>query len=335
MKKHTLTLILILFAFVGFGQYTLFNESVGTTAPNNPPYPSVTVYTGWITSLTFGATISASPLMSESDVRTTTVSTGYTGASGGSNVFITNTIGKNFQISSISTIGKFNLKLSFGALKSTTPSNMSELILEFSTNGTTYTSLTIPVQPTGPGTAVWRLIPPISLPSSADNISNLRLRWRQTSTTPQFRIDDIKLTYETALPIELTEFTGTEHSEYNVLKWQTASEHNNSHFMLERSVTGNYTDKDVINVTNGAGNSTQLLDYNFVDMDVPKTINYYRLTQIDYDGNFKQYGPISIDNRLTKPIVKYVNSLGQEVNENEKGLIILIYEDGTTEKVVR
>ncbi len=332
MKKHILTLILILFTFVGFGQYTLFNESVGTTATGNP---LVTAYVGWNTVLTFGATISASPVMSAADVRLNPTSTGYVGSTGGNNVFFTSTIGKNFQISSISTIDKFNLKLSFGAFKSTTASNMSELILEFSTNGTTYTTLNIPSQPTGTGTAVWRLIPPISLPSSADNISNLRLRWRQTSTTPQFRIDDIKLTYETALPIELTEFTGTEYSEYNVLKWQTSSEHNNSHYILERSSTGDYTEKDVINVVNGAGNSTQLLDYNFVDTDAPETINYYRLTQVDYDGNFKQYGPISIDNRVTRNIPKYFNIMGQEVNEYETGLIILRYEDGTVEKVIR
>lgn len=155
------------------------------------------------------------------------------------------------------------------------------------------------------------------------------------SAGEEWWIDNIQLIKVYSLPIELTEFTGTEYSEYNVLKWQTASEHNNSHYILERSSTGDYTEKDVINVVNGAGNSTQLLDYNFVDTDAPKTINYYRLTQVDYDGNFKQYGPISIDNRVTRNIIKYFNLMGQEVNEYETGLIILQYEDGTVEKVIR
>jgi hypothetical protein len=42
-----------------------------------------------------------------------------------------------------------------------------------------------------------------------------------------------------------------------------------------------------------------------------------------------------IDNRSTKIVVKCINSLGQEVDENEKGILFLIYNDGTIEKVVR
>jgi len=73
---------------------------------------------------------------------------------------------------------------------------MSELKLEYSIDGVSYTVLTIPTQPTGTGTAVWRLISGIALPSNAEGISNLRLRWTNTSSgtgTPQFRIDDITL----------------------------------------------------------------------------------------------------------------------------------------------
>ena len=152
------------------------------------------------------------------------------------------------------------------------------------------------------------------------------------SAGEEWWIDNIELIKLYSLPIELTEFTGTKYSEYNVLKWQTASEHNNSHFILERTATGNFTEKDVINITTGAGNSTQLLDYNFVDTDAPAVINYYRLTQVDYDGNFKQYGPIAIDNRPHKFIVKTINLLGQPVTEEYRGLVIVIYDDGTSVK---
>lgn len=174
----------------------------------------------------------------------------------------------------------------------------------------------------------------LTIPAGVSNIA-IDLYCRVNAAGEEWWIDNISLTKNTGLPIELVSFEGSKKEDYNVLKWQTASEHNNNHFILERSVTGNYTEKDVINVVNGAGNSTQLLDYNFVDTDAPETINYYRLTQVDYDGNFKQYGPISIDNRITKNIVKYFNLMGQEVNEYERGLIILQYEDGTVEKVIR
>jgi hypothetical protein len=340
MRKYILTSILGLLTFVGFGQYTVFSENIGTTAPNSSPYPLVTGYTGWITSLTFGATISSSPVMSAADVRTTATSTGYVGASGGSNVFFTNTVGKNFQISSISTIGKFNLKLSFGAFKSATASNMSELILEFSTNGTTYTTLTIPSQPIGVGTATWRLIPQISLPSSVDNISNLRLRWRQTGTTigtppvlVQFRIDDIKLTYETALPITLISFEGSKKEDYNLLKWSTASEIDNDYFLLERSQDG--TNWININSTDGMGNSNTKVDYLFRDFTFTNDVNYYRLTQVDFNGVYETFDIISINNsRKQKQILKITNTLGQEVSKDTKGLLIITYTDGTSEKIM-
>ena len=174
----------------------------------------------------------------------------------------------------------------------------------------------------------------LDIPPNTSNIA-IDIFARANSSGEEWWMDNFEIREVISLPIELTEFTGTEHSDYNVLKWRTASEHNNSHFILERSSTGDYTEKDVIGVINGAGNSTQLLNYSFVDEDAPESINYYRLTQVDYDGNFKQYGPISVDNRIAKKIVKCFNLMGQEVNEYERGLIILQYEDGTVEKVIR
>jgi hypothetical protein len=36
-----------------------------------------------------------------------------------------------------------------------------------------------------------------------------------------------------------------------------------------------------------------------------------------------------------KKIVKYLNSLGQEVSSDTKGLIIIVYDDGTSEKTIK
>ena len=139
----------------------------------------------------------------------------------------------------------------------------------------------------------------------------------------------------TPLPIELTEFTVDKTNNYNVVKWQTASEHNSSHFILDRSTTIPFTENDVINMTAGAGNSTELLDYSFVDLSAPAVINYYQLTQVDCDGNFKQYGPIAIDNRPHKFIVTTINLLGQPVTEAYRGIVINIYDDGTSVKTLQ
>jgi hypothetical protein len=128
------------------------------------------------------------------DVRNTTVSD-YTGASGGGNVFLTTAGTRNFVIASIDTTGYSGLTLSFGALKSTVASTMSELVLSYSIDGgSTYSPIAIPAQPTGTGTAVWRVISGIALPSAAEGISDLRLQWMNIAVSgPQFRLDDVKL----------------------------------------------------------------------------------------------------------------------------------------------
>ena len=58
--------------------------------------------------------------------------------------------------------------------------------------------------------------------------------------------------------------------------------------------------------------------------------------QFDIDGASDIYGPILIDNRSKiSKIIKRVNMMGQEVNENAKGVIIEIYEDGTMIRTIR
>ena len=65
-------------------------------------------------------------------------------------------------------------------------------------------------------------------------------------------------------------------------------------------------------------------------------IHYYRLKQVDYDGQYKVYGPIGLDNtKPVKKVVKYINLFGQEVNLDTKGFIFEVYEDGTMKKIIR
>lgn len=161
----------------GWGQTILFSETIGTCCTTTNTSIALTTFDN--SGLTFSGT---------ADTRTSTASTGYTGATGGRNVFITNSVGRDFIISGINTTGYTSLTLSFGHYKSTIASN-NELVVEVSSDGTTYTSLSYS-RPTGSGTAIWTLITPTgSIPVTA----NLRIRFRQTSATPQFRIDDIKL----------------------------------------------------------------------------------------------------------------------------------------------
>jgi len=85
------------------------------------------------------------------------------------------------------------------------------------------------------------------------------------------------------LPVSLTRFTASCNNEKVELSWETASETNNDYFEIERSYDGLYW--YYIGRIIGAGNSNEQIDYNFIDKDIngDKTV-YYRLKQVDYDG---------------------------------------------------
>ncbi|MCB0243457.1 MAG: Ig-like domain-containing protein, partial [Anaerolineae bacterium] len=125
------------------------------------------------------------------DMRTTTPSSGYTSASGTWNVFLTNTTaGRYFQIADINTTGYTNLTLSFGVYKSTTVENGSTFDVAVSSNGSNWTSLTIPALPTGTGTAIWHYR---TTSGTIPATSTLFIRFTNTGTATQFRIDDVLL----------------------------------------------------------------------------------------------------------------------------------------------
>ena len=145
---------------------------------------------------------------------------------------------------------------------------------------------------------------------------------------------DVSVTRMSALPVELLSFEGKKQTNSNMLYWSTASEHNTSHFIIEKSDDG--VEWRGIGQVQSAGNSTQKLDYSLEDKDVSQVINYYRLHQYDIDGVDDIFGPIAINNRdRINIIAKRINLTGQEVNENATGIIIEIYEDGSIKKTIK
>ena len=171
---------------------------------------------------------------------------------------------------------------------------------------------------------------------TATNASGqLTLRWTtDVSNTGSWGGFVATLSVPIGLPVELLYFEGVVYPTYNVLKWATASEHNSFYFDIERSTNG--IDWKTIGISPAAGNSNTHLDYSHSDKIDQFTIHYYRLAQYDIDGYFKIYGPIVLNNETkTKTVIKYVNSLGQEVGFEYKGVLFEIYEDGTSKKIIR
>jgi hypothetical protein len=136
------------------------------------------------------------------------------------------------------------------------------------------------------------------------------------------------------LPVELLYFEGTKYPTFNILKWSTASENNSDYFSIEVSTDGFSWKK--IGEVKAAGNSNTKINYSYTHTFTEHRVHYYKLLQYDYDGMFKEYGPIGMDNTL-KPskLLKIINLIGQEVDENYKGIVIEVYEDGTIIRTLR
>jgi hypothetical protein len=90
--------------------------------------------------------------------------------------------------------------------------------------------------------------------------------------------------FSTILPVEYVTFAATPQNDKIKLEWSTASETNNDYFTIERSGDGRIF--DAIGIIDGAGNSSDELYYEFKDESPLQGINYYRINQTDFDGQY-------------------------------------------------
>jgi hypothetical protein len=133
------------------------------------------------------------------DLRSTSQSNGYDGASGGANVFFSGSSGTFFEISGINTTGLMNLQLSFGIFKGATASDGSDFTVEVSSDGITYESLSFDLLPTGTGTASWHYRTANSTIPSAEN---LHIRFSSAAAlSSQYRLDDVLLRNDAPKPV--------------------------------------------------------------------------------------------------------------------------------------
>ena len=189
--KKIFTFLFAVIAFVANAQ--IYSENFGTTAPTGTPYPNVSAFTGYQNSspITYAGT---------AEIRQSTPSN-YTGASGVDNVFFQTTVSNpTLTISGINTssVNSSNLEMSLGHYKGNTASS-NELKIEVAD-----LTVTTPVwtqlnysRATGSGTSTWMvIIPSGTIPST----TNLGVRFTNTITSTNFRIDDVKI-YDKFAPV--------------------------------------------------------------------------------------------------------------------------------------
>ena len=94
------------------------------------------------------------------------------------------------------------------------------------------------------------------------------------------------------LPVELLNFRATAIELGNLLQWETASERNNDFFEIHRSA--NTQNWERIGKLNGAGNSDQIIAYQYLDHNPLHGRVFYRLKQVDFDGAYEYSYIISV-----------------------------------------
>ncbi len=265
-NRYSITVLLSIFYFASYGQ-TYPMETVGS-----PSYNCLAgSYTGWVNSgnLTFSGNAA---------VQNTNPSNNLN-ASGSGNVYFDNISGTYFQMSGFNpSNAPASMDISFDMFGYNV-NNLSELVLEYSTDGITYTPLQYRrmfrnyVAPTP-----WDIMLSDPLPSSL-GYSNLRVRFRQTTTTQQFRIDDIQANFYSTLPIKLLSFSAANLKSDVQINWTALSTDEHEYFTLESSVDGRRfsTLKDM-NVK-GIGE----FSYNYSDKPAAEK-TFYRLKLVDANG---------------------------------------------------
>jgi len=111
------------------------------------------------------------------------------------------------------------------------------------------------------------------------------------------------------LPVHLLNFTGTNLGKAVQLNWQTAQEVNSDYFNIERSTDGRHF--NYIGHVKAAGNSSITQDYAFTDYTLPQMLagntTYYRLKQLDKDGNYVYSNVVVINLEKITSLAVYPN----------------------------
>ena len=94
------------------------------------------------------------------------------------------------------------------------------------------------------------------------------------------------------LPIELLTLTARPQNRRVKVAWKTASETDNSHFVVERTANGK--DYTTVATVLGAGTSEEERTYQTWDNQPLSGQSYYRLKQIDFDGEYTYSRPVSV-----------------------------------------
>ncbi|MDQ6902305.1 MAG: T9SS type A sorting domain-containing protein [Bacteroidota bacterium] len=117
-----------------------------------------------------------------------------------------------------------------------------------------------------------------------------------------FALDDINVGFcpeGGQLPVTFLGISARQKGSGVSVMWSTSQEFNSSRFEIEKSVDGNSNWITVSSVS-AAGNSATVKNYNAFDASPSNGVNYYRIKQIDRDGNFKYSRTVMVKLNIDK-----------------------------------
>ena len=122
----------------------------------------------------------------------------------------------------------------------------------------------------------------------------------------------------TLLPIELTIFEVKGEKNIITFNWQTKTETNNDYFKIEYSTNGK--DWKEVGRENGQGTTSEMTSYKAVfENNLPNMFVYFRLTQVDFDGNTSSSKVIVLDNTTGQSKFKILQNGPLNIQYNSQG----------------
>ncbi|MGB3005113.1 MAG: T9SS type A sorting domain-containing protein, partial [Chitinophagaceae bacterium] len=129
-----------------------------------------------------------------------------------------------------------------------------------------------------------------------------------------------------ALPVDLLSFSGYLNNQGNsALQWQTTNQYNLSNFEVQRSYDG--AQFGTVGTVNAVQNPALIQNYTFVDPQVAKAVNFFRLKMVDRDGRYKYSAIVRINNNKPQ---KFVSLVQNPVRENISFIINNQYKENVS-----
>jgi hypothetical protein len=188
-------------------------------------------------------------------------------------------------------------------------------------NDATFTAGELVMSGSAPNGGTNTVTQSITIPATATVGSLLRMRvLGETGSAPSIcgnnlagDVEDYGVLVTAVLPVEFLSFdANAENNNKVLLDWKTATEINNDYFLLERSTDGK--DWKAIERFNGAGNSNNIKSYGHVDAKPYYGISYYRLKQVDFDGEFSYSKMKAVHIRESIEVNVYPNPFHNNLN---------------------